>query len=442
MFSKELEEIIDAAIADGVLSDVERRVLHKRAAAEGIDPDELDVVVEGRLAKLNRKQAFNKAPAPPPMAGIANMKMGNVLTCPSCGAQVKAGSAVCAECGYAFTNIQASNAARELQRKLDEYNRRQEASAGSFANYFSLNQNMYKPKVDLLATFPVPNSRLDLLDLLSMSEVQMDASAPHNGMTSDRTENLGYGFWLLYNNCINKARISFNDDPDFAHYFARYEQEVKKTKGFMGWWRSVPRSAKAMIWMVIIYAILGGGVWGFISHMSNKSKSRRATTEYTYTAPDNMTTDNAVSDEETDGDSDGTTADGDSDGTTADSDESDLPKGSESMKERLKAKYDYVYSESDGLYKVEKGNKKGYCDAATGKEVVPCKYDYIYSWDDDGMAKVEIDNKKGYINKQGKEVVPCEYDYIYSWDGGLAKVEKGDKKGYINKQGKLVSPLE
>ena len=37
MFSKELEEIIEAALADGVLTDKERAVLHKRALAEGVD---------------------------------------------------------------------------------------------------------------------------------------------------------------------------------------------------------------------------------------------------------------------------------------------------------------------------------------------------------------------------------------------------------------------
>ena len=54
MFSKELEEVIEAALADGALTDKERAVLHKRAQAEGVDPDELDVVIDGRLAKMKR----------------------------------------------------------------------------------------------------------------------------------------------------------------------------------------------------------------------------------------------------------------------------------------------------------------------------------------------------------------------------------------------------
>lgn len=48
-----------------------------------------------------------------------NEKMGNVVKCPSCGAQVVGGSAVCPECGYAFTNVKANSSIERLQEKLD-----------------------------------------------------------------------------------------------------------------------------------------------------------------------------------------------------------------------------------------------------------------------------------------------------------------------------------
>lgn len=99
MFSKELEEIIEAALADGVLTDKERAVLHKRALAEGVDPDELDIVLDGRLAKMKKSEDWLR-PAPPQQ--LTNEKLGNVVKCPSCGSQVVGGSAVCPECGYTF----------------------------------------------------------------------------------------------------------------------------------------------------------------------------------------------------------------------------------------------------------------------------------------------------------------------------------------------------
>ena len=71
MLSKELEEIVEAALADGVLTDKERAVLHKRAQAEGVDPDELDIVLDGRLAKMKRSEDWLR-PAPP--QNLANQK--------------------------------------------------------------------------------------------------------------------------------------------------------------------------------------------------------------------------------------------------------------------------------------------------------------------------------------------------------------------------------
>ncbi|MCQ2288392.1 MAG: zinc ribbon domain-containing protein [Muribaculaceae bacterium] len=271
MFSKELEEIIDAALADGVLTDTERRVLHKRAAAEGVDPDELDVVVEGRLAKMKRESDWLR-PAPPKIP--TQVKYGNVLTCPSCGAQVKAGAARCEECGYAFTNISATNSARELQRKIEEFDRRNTERLGNqssglmdmFNGMNALNkqrqdQQAAKSKLNMISTFPVPNSRADLLDLMSMVEVQMDVAGPHDGINMTQQENMSYGYWLLFSNCINKARISFANDPDFAHFFARYDEEVQKTKGLMGWWRTRGKLAKFgcgyVIVVIALFLLLG-----------------------------------------------------------------------------------------------------------------------------------------------------------------------------------------
>ncbi|MDE5882636.1 MAG: hypothetical protein K2H60_12990 [Muribaculaceae bacterium] len=52
MFSDELEMLIEAAIADGEITDKERSILHKRASSEGVDPDELDMIIDARILKM------------------------------------------------------------------------------------------------------------------------------------------------------------------------------------------------------------------------------------------------------------------------------------------------------------------------------------------------------------------------------------------------------
>ena len=242
MLSKELEEIVEAALADGVLTDKERAVLHKRAQAEGVDPDELDIVIDGRLAKMKRSEDWLR---PTPPQNLANQKLGNIVKCPNCGAQVIGGSAVCTECGYAFSNVSANSSAEKLQAKLDEFNRRQEQRADSrgvasslmhgIGTAFGGDQKTYKYKMDIISTFPVPNTRADLLEFLTMLQARANATGPRNGMNSAREEDLSYAYWLLYTNCINKAKLSFPNDNDFQYYFQTYEKQLQKTKGIIGY---------------------------------------------------------------------------------------------------------------------------------------------------------------------------------------------------------------
>ena len=49
MYSKELETLINAVLADGVVTDKERAVIQKKAAQEGVDADEIDVYIDGLL---------------------------------------------------------------------------------------------------------------------------------------------------------------------------------------------------------------------------------------------------------------------------------------------------------------------------------------------------------------------------------------------------------
>ena len=268
MFSKELEEFIEAALADGVLTEKERAVLYKRAQAEGVDPDELDVIVEGRLAKIKKQEDWLR---PNPPQNLTNSKYGDVVKCPNCGSEVLGGSAICTECGYTFSNVSANSSVERLQNKLDEFNRRQESRAdnrsifGGFAHNFAKVYGMdgtNKYKMDIISTFSVPNTRSDLLEFITMLQARAKSTGPRNGQNFSQEEDLSYAYWLLYTNCINKAKISFKNDKDFEPYFALYEKELKKTKGIIGWLKCNPR-IRVLILAILFYILLLGLI-GFL----------------------------------------------------------------------------------------------------------------------------------------------------------------------------------
>ena len=103
-------------------------------------------------------------------------------------------------------------------------------------------------KMDIIQNFPVPNNREDLIEFLTAIQPKADPTAPKKGMTGvsvpgiglvnsiiNQHENLGYAYWVLYSNCINKARIGFANDPDFAPFFSFYDSKAPLEKwGVLG----------------------------------------------------------------------------------------------------------------------------------------------------------------------------------------------------------------
>lgn len=55
MYNEKLEALITAALADGVLTEKEKQILCKKAEAMGIDRDEFELVLDGRLAKRKKE---------------------------------------------------------------------------------------------------------------------------------------------------------------------------------------------------------------------------------------------------------------------------------------------------------------------------------------------------------------------------------------------------
>lgn len=153
-YSKELETVIEAALADGVITEKERAVLHKKALLEGVDPDELDVVIEGRLAKMKREVDWLR---PTPPKNLEKEKHGNVVKCPNCGAPIVAGATSCKDCGYVFTNVKANQTATALFEAIQK-----EMAADQLDSERDEKINA------LITTFPIPTSKEDILEFLYM----------------------------------------------------------------------------------------------------------------------------------------------------------------------------------------------------------------------------------------------------------------------------------
>lgn len=223
MYSKELEELIEMVLEDGVITDKERKVLYTRAKAEGVDTDELDIVLEGRLAKMRKAQG---AAAPtPPVAPAPSQKdatrHGELTKCPVCGAVVDGGIPVCPECNYAFRGLEANSSVAKLtdilnaiSKKFEGLNlKHQEKSSGNvFASIFDDTQaenlkQCISTTNNAIINFAVPTTKEDLMEFILFLEPKT-----RGGLTAPHFHNKG-AYRAKFDECCTKAMVFFPNDP-------------------------------------------------------------------------------------------------------------------------------------------------------------------------------------------------------------------------------------
>lgn len=77
----EIEKLIDFALSDGILSDKEKNLLYKKADELGVDKDEFEMVLEGKLHQVERQKK-------------------QISKCPQCGEPIYGLTKVCSACGF------------------------------------------------------------------------------------------------------------------------------------------------------------------------------------------------------------------------------------------------------------------------------------------------------------------------------------------------------
>ena len=104
MFSERLENLIKAALQDGVLTDQEKASIVKRAQAEGEDIDEVEIYIQSLMQKRQQElnQKNKEANAEQAKKDLENEKERSktLRKCPKCGTLIPNLTNVCPECGF------------------------------------------------------------------------------------------------------------------------------------------------------------------------------------------------------------------------------------------------------------------------------------------------------------------------------------------------------
>ena len=225
MYNEQLEQLIDAALTDGVLTEKEKQILFKKAQAMGVDLDEFEMVLDARLVKL-KKDAEEKAKSSAPKSN----KYGDVKKCPACGAIVPQLTGFCAECGYEFSNVGATLSSQTLADKIEKI-RKETAQKKSDLRVSGLYSSSKKEgehrspleealrdidsdeddRIDsLVETYPIPNTKGELYDFISFLRVE--------------------GYSNKLEESLKKALQLFPNDEIFKKIASELKEEEKREK--------------------------------------------------------------------------------------------------------------------------------------------------------------------------------------------------------------------
>lgn len=147
MFSKELENLIQATLEDGILEGNEKAALVKRAQAEGVDLAELEIYINSLLQKRQRELNEKKNAEHSALEKQKKQEYGKV--CPACGRQVRSLALNC-ECGYEFKTERRESSVKSLSDKLSK----------------ETNKKQFE---QILTLFPVPNTKEDIMEFLALA---------------------------------------------------------------------------------------------------------------------------------------------------------------------------------------------------------------------------------------------------------------------------------
>ena len=244
MYNEQLEKLVEMALMDGELTEKEKQVLFKKAEALGVDLDEFEMVLE---AKLYKKQESMKSEKAETTAAPKSNKLSDVRKCPACGAIAETFATKCSDCGTEFRNIEASQNIIKFFEKLDEielsrkesiYNNNDSKINIGFGTIIkwlffwyiilplkiiSFFINKSKPtkwsttdsrKEELILNFPVPVSREEILEFLTLAASKINSNTYFNVFSEEtKYKDAWNKIWLKKVEQIHsKASLSMKND--------------------------------------------------------------------------------------------------------------------------------------------------------------------------------------------------------------------------------------
>ena len=255
MFSKELEALIQASLEDGVLEDYEKAALARRAQAEGVDLAELEIYINSILQRRKKEQTRLEDERQAVIDQKKKEAFGRV--CPNCGKQVPPMTLKC-DCGYEFTNNKQVSSVQLLADKIEGIMNERKRDGEDEEDF---EKHRIEKICDTISLFPVPNTKEDIIEFLSMAAPNSKTKGGIWGTSGGRIlllicilvtafvleyilMNEGYGyaifFTLLFGGLYGAMVISQSDQGTLRHnkiakaWRSKFDQVMIKARSLRG----------------------------------------------------------------------------------------------------------------------------------------------------------------------------------------------------------------
>ncbi len=141
-----------------------------------------------------------------PVQGAASQRKtvyeGEIRKCPNCGEALEAFVANCPSCGYEIRGTSVTSAITEFASRLN----------GTTTEY---------QKENLIRSFPIPNTKEDIFEFMILASSNID----------ERPNKEVFNAWIAkFEQCYQKAKLSFNQESDFVKIQAIYEKTQNTIK--------------------------------------------------------------------------------------------------------------------------------------------------------------------------------------------------------------------
>jgi hypothetical protein len=135
---------------------------------------------------------------------MANIK-ADTMTCPQCGAFINSFTGKCPSCGTEFFGLKASDSIIQFSEKMSGLSSPQQ-------------------KIDLIKTFPIPNTKEDIMEYMLLASSNIGYVAKDNPIDKEYENAWVTKFMQGY----QKAKLVFSEDYDFNKIQQLYENTLSR----------------------------------------------------------------------------------------------------------------------------------------------------------------------------------------------------------------------